>query len=237
MDGRRPDWRGRGRPEPPSGDGPVRVAIVGGRSRDHRRAFAAPQRGLVVHRAALPADEVTVHRGIPVTTVPRTILDLAAVADFRQVENASNEAEVRGLTDPLSLHELVDRHPHSRGVASVRRLLADHTAGLKATRSDLERDFLAFRRDHGLPPPEVNAEIVLGDRSYWVDLLWRNGRLIAELDSRSFHLTPRAFENDRERDRRLAVAGFRVIRITWRQLHVHPHALVADLRGLLAHTP
>ena len=132
------------------------------------------------------------------------------------------------------MHDLVERHPHSRGVATTRRLLAEHTAGLTATRSQLERDFLAFHRHHDLPVPEVNAEIRLSDRTYFADFLWRGSRLIAELDSRSFHLTRRAFEDDRERDRRLAVAGWRVIRITGRQLHLEPDRLAGDLRALLA---
>lgn len=190
--------------------------------------------GLVMHRAQLPTDEVTSENWLPVTTVPRTLLDLASVLDFRQLESAYNEAEVRRLTDPLSLPELVDRHPHSRGIANVRRLLADQTAGLNATRSQLERDFLSFRRDHDLPVPEVNAEIDLGDRRCVVDFMWSESGLIAELDSRSFHLTRRAFEDDRERDRRLTVAGWRVIRITWRQLHLEPGRLAADLDALLS---
>jgi very-short-patch-repair endonuclease len=190
--------------------------------------------GLVVHHAHLPDDEVTVEDGLRVTTVPRTLFDLASVLDFRQLESACNEAEVRRLTDPLSLQDLVERHPHSRGVAHVRRLLTERTAGMSATRSQLERDFLAFRRDNHLPVPEVNAKIQLTDRTYFADFLWSESRLIAELDSRGFHLTTRAFEADRERDRLLAVAGWHVIRITWRQLHIDPDRLAADLHALLS---
>lgn len=130
--------------------------------------------------------------------------------DFRQLESACNEAEVRRLTDPLSLHDWSN---------------ATHTVAA------------AIRRDHGLPIPEVNAEIAPGDRTYFADFLWLESRLIAELDSRTFHLTPRAFEADRERDRGLAVAGLRVIRLTWRQLHREPQRLAADLHALLTAQP
>jgi hypothetical protein len=79
----------------------------------------------VVHRAALPEDERTEVDGIPVTTVPRTVLDLATVASRRQVERVLNEIEVRQLTSPLSIPDTLARHPGRRGTVVLRELLAE----------------------------------------------------------------------------------------------------------------
>jgi very-short-patch-repair endonuclease len=181
--------------------------------------------GIERHRAQLPADEVTVHRGIPVTTVPRTLLDLAAVLTPRQLARAVNQAEILRLGDTLSLNALLQRHPRRPGTRALRGIVAD----TRIRRSELEQRFLEFLADHDLPQPETNA-VVLG---FEVDCLWRYERVIVELDGRTTHTTRAAFEADRARDRILQAAGYRVIRITWRQLHDSPAAVAADVRALL----
>jgi very-short-patch-repair endonuclease len=190
-------------------------------------------RGIQPHRGRLRPDEVTIVGGIPVTTVPRTLLDLAAVLPRHQVERAINEAEVRRLDDPLPLAALLARYPRRRGVAVVRAILDGTRIGSTITRSELEEGFLEFLIHHRLPWPEVNATIRIGDRSIECDFAWRAQRMIAELDGHAFHATAAAFERDRARDRRLSVAGWRVVRITWRQLCGDALALAADLRRLL----
>jgi Protein of unknown function (DUF559) len=185
--------------------------------------------GIERHRAELPADEVTVHNGIPTTTVPRTLLDLAAVLPTRQLTRAVNEAEVRRLWDPLSLSAVVGRHPGRRGVQAIRGVLVSG----QVTRGELEKRFREFLTDAGVPLPETNAHIQVDGLWYEVDCLWRSERVIVELDGRATHDTHAAFESDRARDRILQAAGFRVIRITWRQLHESPAAVAADLRALL----
>jgi very-short-patch-repair endonuclease len=101
------------------------------------------------------------------------------------------------------------------------------------TRSELEKRFLEFLADAGLPPPDTNAHIQVNGIWHEVDCLWRAQRLIVELDGRNVHDTHQTFESDRAPDRILQAAGFRVIRITWRQLHESPAAVAADLRALL----
>ena len=189
--------------------------------------------GVQVHVSRLPEDERTVKDGIPVTTVPRTLLDLAAVLRPHQLERAIEQAEVLRLTDPLSLPAVLRRYPGRRGTSSLRRLLADGQIGATATRSKLEERFLAFVADTGLPRPEVNAWLQIAGQWIEVDCLWRAERLALELDSRSVHATDAAFERDRARDRRLQVAGWRPVRVTWRQLHEDPRAVESDLRALL----
>jgi very-short-patch-repair endonuclease len=183
--------------------------------------------GITLRSAFVHQDERTVHHAIPTTTVPRTLLDLAAVLAPHRLERAANEADVLRLTDPLSLAALVARHPNKRGVRSAR---AQAAGGANHTRSELEAAFLAFLDAHGLPRPATNVAIA----GHEVDCVWRTRHLIAELDGRAYHDTALRFESDRARDRALAVAGWRTVRITWRQVHRERAALASDLRRLLA---
>jgi very-short-patch-repair endonuclease len=189
--------------------------------------------GIVVHRVALPEDEQTAVDGIPVTTVPRTILDLAAVASRRQMERALNEIEVRGLTDRLSIPDLLARYPRRRGTAVLRDLLGEGAEAGGVTRNDFEEAFVPLLDSHGLPRPRFNADVAVAGRFFSADCLWRRERLIVELDSRAVHGTRKAFESDRERDRLLMVDGWRVMRITWRQLRDQRASIASDLRKAL----
>jgi hypothetical protein len=146
-----------------------------------------PRRGIEMHRGSLPSDELTASRGIPVTTVARTLLDLAAVLSRRQVERAVHEAEARRLGDSLSLQGLVARHP--RGVATIEAILASGRIGSTVTRSELESRFVGFLDAAGLPRPEVNASLPVAGRWVEADCVWREQRLIIELDAHAFHAT------------------------------------------------
>ncbi len=189
--------------------------------------------GLVAHRLELQPDEISVVDGIPVTSVPRTLLDLASLLDRRGLEKALNEAEVRELTDRLSIPDLLERYPRRRGSTALRALLGDDSTIRGVTREALEERFVAFVDDHGLPRPRLNAAIAAGGRFFQADCLWGEAKLIVELDGRAAHGTPRAFESDRERDRLLLVDGWSVMRVTWRQLRDDAAEIAADLRKLL----
>jgi hypothetical protein len=195
-------------------------------ARQHKRS------GIEVHRARLEPDESTKVDGIPVTTVARTLLDLAAVLPLSQLERATERAEALQLTDVVPLDALLERHRGQRGTAALRKIVKDRVLPA-LTRSEVEDRFLTFLDVHGLPRPEVNADLHLDGRWFEVDFLWRDQRLIVELDGHQTHGTRAAFERDRERDRILQAHGWRVIRITWRQLHEHPDAVAADLARLL----
>jgi very-short-patch-repair endonuclease len=188
------------------------------------------RRGIVVHQLTLRADEITSERGVPITTPHRTLFDLAAVLPRANVERAIHQAELRRLYDRLSLPDLLDRYPSRRGSATIRAILQD---GVSPTRSDLEADFLAFLRAAGLPSPAVNAPLLIHGVPIEGDCVWRDARLIVELDGRATHGTPAAFESDRARDRKLQALGWRTARITWRQLTDEPEAVAYDLKALL----
>ncbi|HET9153173.1 MAG TPA: DUF559 domain-containing protein [Solirubrobacterales bacterium] len=190
--------------------------------------------GIKRHHKALPADEVTVQDGIPVTTVPRTIFDLAATEDVDTIAAMLRESEHRNLWDELSLPDLVGRYPGRRGVNKVRLALqriTEEPTGRK--RSKLEERFAPFVRRHRLPMPRFNNWILLGARRYQVDCHWPGTGQIVELDGWEGHGSRSAFREDRERDRRLGVAGYSVTRITWNQLRDEPEAIASDLRVLL----
>lgn len=186
--------------------------------------------GVRFHCGGLRTDETTEHDGIPTTTVARTLLDIAASEPGR-FEQALGEAEYRRLDDPVGLTALVARHPTRRGVATVRAALASARAG--ATREELEHRFRALISKHKLPRPEFNAGLELAP-GRWIkpDCIWRKARLIVELDSRAAHETASRFDSDRERDRLLMLAGWRVVRVTWRQVTGDARRLARDLRRL-----
>ncbi|HEX6602813.1 MAG TPA: DUF559 domain-containing protein [Solirubrobacterales bacterium] len=190
----------------------------------------------LIHRriSIVPADERTVEEGIPVTTVPRTIFDLAAIESEDVIENLLREAEHLRLWDQLSLPHLLERYPGKRGSRKVRAALErleEEPAGRK--RSKLEERFAPFLRLHRLPLPRFNDWISVGAHRYCVDCHWPDLRQIVELDGWAGHSTRTAFREDRARDRRLRVAGYTVTRLTWNQLDDEPEAVAADLRALL----
>jgi hypothetical protein len=186
------------------------------------------------HLAALPADEITACEGIAVTTVPRTVFDLAATSSVDRVEHDIRQIEYLRLYDRLSLLDLIDRYPGRRGVRRVRAALA-RVEGLPAgrTRSPLEERFLPFLHRYSLPRPRLNDWITVGERRFQVDCHWPDSGQVVELDGWQAHGTRSAFQEDRKRDRTLRTAGYEVTRISWAQLDDEPEAIASDLRRLL----
>jgi uncharacterized protein DUF559 len=185
------------------------------------------------HHTGLLPDEVTSRRRIPVTTLTRTLLDIASGISEEGLEAAIREAEYLHRFRPQQLEDLLERHPGRRGAKAIKaclRRLSHGPAG--RTRSRLEIRFAALLAQTELPKPALNALLDLNGSKVEADCLWRDQRLIVELDGGKAHRTRSAFESDRERDRRLQVAGWRVIRVTWHQLD-EPVALIEDLRLLL----
>jgi very-short-patch-repair endonuclease len=190
------------------------------------------------HISQVPEDERMIWEGIPVTSVPRTIFDLAATEPLDLVENLLREMEYLELRDRLSLWDLLDRYPGKRGARKVRSALErleEEPEGRK--RSKLEERFAPFLRKHRLPPPRFNDWITVGGKRYRVDCHWVGTGQIVELDGWQSHKTRSAFREDRARDRKLRVAGYSITHITWNQLDDEPEEVAADLRALLYKRP
>jgi hypothetical protein len=190
--------------------------------------------GIDAHRASslLPIDR-TVVRGVPCTTLARTLLDVAGVITLRELRNAMTQAEVARIFDLTAIQEVIARSGRRRGVARLRLAIELHDPRDERPRRELERRFLDLCRRAELPLPEVNAPLSPGAIPIEADFLWRDAGLIVETDGRATHGTAKAFEEDRRRDQRLKVAGWEVIRCTWRQVTGEPESLVLTIRTLL----
>jgi very-short-patch-repair endonuclease len=182
----------------------------------------------------LEAADITSVDRIPCTTVARTLIDLGDIVDRRAIERAVDQAEVLRVFDGKAVHEALARAGPRRGAGVLRAVLESYQEPTLTDR-EMEERFLALCRRAALPSPAVNTWITLGDGvSYKADFLWRGHMLVVETDSRGFHSHRAAFENDRLRDQRLTLAGFTVVRFTWRQIERDPQRVAGVLQGLLA---
>lgn len=186
------------------------------------------RKGIRLHRTTLHPEEKIMRHGIPVTSVARTLLDVAEITSERRARRAYEEADRLGLLRRDVLERVCERGVGRHGLAVIGRLVAEERRG--ATRSSLEDAFLALCRSHGLPTPTVNASLL----SFEVDALWSEQRLVAELDGFAFHRHRAAFERDRTRDAALQAAGYRVVRFTHRRLEREAQAVAKELRALLS---
>jgi very-short-patch-repair endonuclease len=190
------------------------------------------RKGIVNHSFQLGDDERVVRDGIPTTSPFRTIFDLAAVGEMRELERAFHEAEAREVTDRVSLPMLLERYPGRRGSKNLRMLLeAGQPVGI--TRNDFEEAFVAVVDRFGLRRPRMNAPLAIRGRFFEIDALWEHERVAVELDSRTIHGTRKKFESDRLRDRILIAEGWRTMRVTWRQLQDEAAEIARDLRQAL----
>ena len=177
--------------------------------------------GIRIHRPTDPI-QTTKHKGIPITTPAQTIEDLARTEPTNLLERATNEARARGLLTPRDLAFLAD------GRSKTLRQLLTEERGF--TRSEAERRLKQLVRKAGLPAPIPNAVVEGRER----DFVWPKQRLVVEFDSWAHHGTRTAFETDRRRDHELTAAGWKILRITWRQLTDEPEYVVATLALALA---
>ena len=182
-------------------------------------------RAIEVHRPK--ALELTHHRRLPVTTVARTLLDLAATLPFADVRRALAEADHRRLLRPQEVERVLGRG--RPGSAALRRALERHLPALAETLSVLEERFLILCESSGMTPPEVNVKLA----GLKVDALWRGQRVIVELDGHEAHSYPAAAERDRRRDLVLRGSGYEIRRYTWQQITEHPEQVIGDLSAAL----
>jgi very-short-patch-repair endonuclease len=206
----------------PSPEAPVEVTVL--------RGCRRPGPWVRVHRFChLDPGETTRFEGIPVTVPARTLLDLAASLDHRKLEQALAAALRERLTHRNQIRDLLARYPRRPGTPLLQALL-DRDLEPAFTRSEAEARFLKLVRKGRLQGPQVNARV----GGYEVDFLWQRQRLIVEIDGFAFHSTHGAFERDRRRDAVLTGEGFRVVRVTWRQVSEEPEAILVSLAQALA---
>jgi predicted transcriptional regulator of viral defense system/very-short-patch-repair endonuclease len=186
--------------------------------------------GLTVYRRTLTAIERTSSEGVPVTTVHRTLLDLAQGLPTDQLEAAINTADKFDLTDPESLRAALDGYASRPGVAALRKVLDRRTFTL--TDSELERRFLPLARRAGLPQPLTGRRL----NGFKVDFFWPELGLVVETDGLRYHRTPAQQARDRLRDQAHVAAGLTPLRFTHAQVRYEPRyvqrTLVAVARRL-----
>jgi very-short-patch-repair endonuclease len=185
------------------------------------------RKGIRAHTATLDSEDRAVRDGIPVTSVARTILDLAAQLDHGPLTHLVEDADRKQLFDLKALDRAIARRPRVAGVARLRAVLNAYR-GTADTRSRLERAFRRLIARAGLPEPQFNV-IVAG---VLVDVWWPQWKLVVELDSEPYHANPSAFESDRIRDATLQKADIRVLRVTGDRLDHAPAAVLDDVLAL-----
>jgi very-short-patch-repair endonuclease len=169
-------------------------------------------------------------RRIPVTTVPRTLVDLAGVMSLGDLARACHEAGVLHRTTPAQVAEVLDRRPNRPGATRLRRVL---WGDVHVTLSTLERRFLELLRAHGLLLPQTNRPA--GGRR--VDCRWPELRLTVELDGYRYHHSRHAWELDRRREREARSRGDEFRRYTYGDVVDEPRLMLEELRALLPHRP
>jgi hypothetical protein len=188
--------------------------------------------GPIVHATSyLPAKHRRVVSGIPVTSAARTLADLPAVEPIALLDDRLSAARRLKLLDCAEVRDAIAGRPTAKGAAELLDRVEFLEASAAVTRSELEARFLRLCTDAHLPVPDSNVEM----GSIVVDFVWREQRLIVEVDGLRFH--DHRFDEDRSRDLQNLVNGYRTARVTYRMMVKSPGRLVESLRLLLGQDP
>ena len=194
--------------------------------------------GITIHRTRmLEPRDVTSRYGIPVTSVARTLLDLAAVVRTPELLNAIDRAERLGLFDLTAVLDVLERARGRRGAAALRRAVAAYEPSTQ--KSELERRFRDLIEGAGdFGRPSFNALVQGETGTHEVDAWWPERRLAVQVDGFEFHRTRRDRERDAASDADLELAGIRVLRLTWDDVTAHGERTLRRLRlAALKHPP
>jgi very-short-patch-repair endonuclease len=187
----------------------------------------------VYARRSLDAKDGETRAGIPVTTVSRTLVDLAEVLAQQALTKALGEAERQGKLDVKGIEEALGRLRGRRGagVAKIRGALAElERHGAQLTRSVLEDRFLALLHVHELPRPATNAHVA----GYEFDAVWHAQGVAVELDGWDGHKTRRAFQHDRTKGNAITAAGYVLLRYTHDDVVRRPRETAAGVAAELS---
>ena len=174
--------------------------------------------GIRVHRIhTIDRQELRRHEGLWIASPARAVLEVAADGSPNEIADLVDKGVEGRRFTPVELKALLGRHRGRRGAARLAAVLGDESA-MAITRSRAEKAFLKLIRESGLPMPEVNQPL----GRYVPDFMWREQRLIVEIDSYGFHGGPGGFQNDRDKDLFYRGAGFDVLRPTRRHVIEQP---------------
>lgn len=173
----------------------------------------------------------TVAHGLPVTSVARTLVDLAGALDEPVMRRAFHEAEVARSLDVAAITEVLERLGNRPGTALLRSLIESPPE----TSERFVEAYLGLCNRHGVPRPAVDVRIdtglpVLGQ----ADLVYEPQRVIVELDGARTHMTRRRYEEDRRRDSYLSARGWLTLRYTWRRITQDGDAVAREVRATLS---
>lgn len=191
-----------------------------------------PKPEFVMHHTSLADDDQALVEMIPVTSLARTQLDLAAKVSVERVCRFLARSEADETLDLRALESVLDRCGHHPGRGTLRTALDVYTPDLTTTRSSVERRFRDLAVKAGLPPPSMNY--VIG--GYELDAYWPDHRLAVELDTYGTHGSRLSFEEDRKRQRELGLLGITVERVTDRQLDEEPDDILQALAARLSYS-
>jgi len=184
-------------------------------------------RGIRIKRTRrIDPRDVTIFRAIPVTAVPRTLVDLAAKLPLTALGRAFHEARVKYRLEPAAVEEVLARRPNSPGAAKLRAVMYGDS---RITLGHVEERFLALLAEHRLPLPATNVAV----RHEYLDCRWKDPPLAVELDSYRYHGSRHAWEADRRREREARARGEEFRRYTYGDVCEHPELMLAELRTML----
>jgi len=183
--------------------------------------------GIITHRARnLDRRDTALHRLVPITTVPRTLVDLAATLSSDDLALAAHEAEVKYRVNAKKLYAALAWRPKAPGAWKLHGIFD----GQRIKLSELERLFVELLRSAGLPLPLTNRPA--GGR--YVDCRWPEHKLTVELLSYRYHHTRHAWEQDHHRKREARARGDAFRTYTWDDVTEHREETLAELRELLS---
>ncbi len=183
-------------------------------------------RGVITHRVRR-IEDATSWRGIRVTTVPRTLVDIAKDMGDEDLARACHQAGVRYRTTPRHVEAVLGRRPNAPGAAKLRRIISGETPTIL---SRLEKQFLRRLREARLPLPNMNRPA----GAHYVDCRWPEHHLTVELQSYTFHNSRHSWEQDYRRERAARRRHDEFRRYAWTDVFEEPQPMLADLRSLLA---
>jgi hypothetical protein len=193
--------------------------------------------GIRCRRCRYPEpEEVAFVNGVAVTTVARTLVDLAGMVGIATLKKTVGRAAIHRKLDLQAVDIALYNAKRRRGVKALERALLPYRTKDGAppdVRSDFETLVLPQLLDAELPRPGCNVPLEIDGERLVVDFLWEKQQVVVETDGRETHETPTAFQSDRKRDQFLASVGYRTVRVTWEQIHAERAAVLGRIKNAL----